>query len=69
MSGTTEIPPKNQLGVAAWALYDWANSAFPTVIITFVFATQGIVQDDVAGTVSGLHHEPVGLAVALVTLY
>jgi UMF1 family MFS transporter len=25
-------------GVAAWCLYDWANSAFPTVVITFVFA-------------------------------
>lgn len=24
--------------VAAWCLFDWANSAFPTVIITFVFA-------------------------------
>ncbi len=23
--------------VAAWCLYDWANSAFPTVVITFVF--------------------------------
>lgn len=26
-------------GVAAWCLYDWANSAFPTVIVTFVFAS------------------------------
>ena len=25
-------------GVVGWCLYDWANSAFPTVIITFVFA-------------------------------
>ncbi|MBB4286944.1 MFS transporter [Roseospira goensis] len=24
--------------VAAWCLYDWANSAFPTVIATFVFS-------------------------------
>jgi UMF1 family MFS transporter len=24
--------------VFAWCLFDWANSAFPTVIITFVFA-------------------------------
>jgi UMF1 family MFS transporter len=23
----------------AWCLYDWANSAFPTVIVTFVFST------------------------------
>jgi MFS-type transporter involved in bile tolerance (Atg22 family) len=26
-------------GLAAWAFYDWANSAFPTVILTFVFAS------------------------------
>ncbi len=41
------------LGAAAWAFYDWANSAFPTVIITFVFATyftQGIAENDVLGT-------------------
>ena len=37
MTGPTEIPPISPLGVAAWALYDWANSAFPTVIITFVY--------------------------------
>jgi UMF1 family MFS transporter len=24
---------------AAWCLYDWANSAFPTVIVTFVFSS------------------------------
>ena len=27
------------LGMAAWCFYDWANSAFPTIIGTFVFAT------------------------------
>lgn len=38
---------------AAWCLYDWANSAFPAVIITFVFATyftKSVVGDPVAGT-------------------
>ena len=24
--------------IGAWCLYDWANSAFPTVVVTFVFA-------------------------------
>ena len=41
------------LGQAAWCLYDWANSAFPTVIITFVFAayfTKGVAPDEVTGT-------------------
>jgi MFS-type transporter involved in bile tolerance (Atg22 family) len=36
----------------AWALYDWANSGFPTVVSTFVIAayfTQGIAHDPVAG--------------------
>jgi len=39
--------------IAAWCLYDWANSAFPTVIVTFVFAayfTKGIAVDEVTGT-------------------
>ncbi|WNK00268.1 MFS transporter [Thalassospiraceae bacterium LMO-JJ14] len=43
----------SRLGVAAWCLYDWANSAFPTVIITFVFAayfTKGVAPDEVTGT-------------------
>lgn len=42
-----------KLGIAAWCLYDWANSAFPTVIITFVFAayfTKGVAPDEVMGT-------------------
>jgi len=45
--------PSTRAGRAAWCMYDWANSAFPTVIITFVFAayfTEGVVGDAVAGT-------------------
>ena len=37
----------------SWCLFDWANSAFPTVITTFVFAayfTKGIASDAVSGT-------------------
>ncbi|WP_166256450.1 MFS transporter [Marinobacter salicampi] len=37
----------------SWALYDWANSAFFTIILTFVFAryfSQSVVGEDVAGT-------------------
>ncbi len=52
------IRPINPLDVTAsgriaWALYDWANSAFAAVIVTFVFATyfsQGIAADTVTGT-------------------
>lgn len=37
----------------SWALYDWANSAFFTIILTFVFAqyfSSTVVQDEVRGT-------------------
>jgi len=37
----------------AWCFYDWANSAFPTVIITFVFAayyTKAVAIDEITGT-------------------
>lgn len=49
------VPPQstNRGGLAAWCLYDWANSAFPTVITTFVFAayfTKGVATDVVSGT-------------------
>ncbi|MBL4613342.1 MAG: MFS transporter [Magnetovibrio sp.] len=40
-------------GRVAWAFYDWANSAFPTVITTFVFATyftKGVALDPITGT-------------------
>ena len=39
--------------LAAWCLYDWANSAFPTVVITFVFAayfTEGVAANRDSGT-------------------
>jgi UMF1 family MFS transporter len=37
----------------AWCLFDWANSGFPTVVTTFVFAAfyaKAVAADDVAGT-------------------
>jgi len=39
--------------IVAWTFYDWANSAFPTLVITFVYATyftQAIAPDPVSGT-------------------
>jgi len=39
-------------GLIGWALYDWANSPYTTLIITFVFAayfSQGIVGDKIRG--------------------
>jgi UMF1 family MFS transporter len=45
--------PADRIGLFAWCTFDWANSAFPTVIVTFVFAayfTKGVAADDVIGT-------------------
>ena len=33
------MPTASKKQIISWAIFDWANSAFPTVIITFVFAT------------------------------
>ncbi|MDB5384234.1 MAG: transporter, partial [Rhodospirillales bacterium] len=53
----------------AWALYDWANSAFPTVVSTFVIAayfTQGIAPDPVTGQAQwGWMQTLVGLTIAI----
>ncbi len=38
----------------AWAMYDFANSVFTTLVVTFVYSTyfvMGIVGDEIAGTV------------------
>jgi MFS transporter, UMF1 family len=60
-----------RLGQISWALYDWANSAFSAVIITFVFATyfsQGIAPDPVTGTALwGWTMTVGGIAIAVVS--
>ncbi len=53
MSAESQSGPAAKKGLIAWCLYDWANSAFPTVVITFVFAayfTKGVAKDVVTGT-------------------
>jgi UMF1 family MFS transporter len=40
-------------GLFSWCMYDWANSAFPMVIITFVFTTyftSSVAPDKITGT-------------------
>jgi len=53
----------------SWCLYDWANSAFPTVITTFVFAayfTKAVADDAVTGTSQwGVAMSLSGLAIAV----
>ncbi|UPY37453.1 MFS transporter [Sediminicoccus sp. KRV36] len=55
----------------AWASYDWANSAFPTVVSTFVIAayfTRGIAPDPVSGQVMwGWMQALVGLSIGLLS--
>ena len=44
---------EDKKGLFAWCVYDWANSAFPTVITSFVFAAyfaEGVAADAIAGT-------------------
>ena len=36
---TDPAAPANRKTVAAWCLYDWANSAFNTLVVTFVYST------------------------------
>jgi MFS transporter, UMF1 family len=61
----------SRLAQFSWALYDWANSAFSAVIITFVFATyfsQGIAADSVSGTAAwGWAMTVSGIAIALMS--
>jgi MFS transporter, UMF1 family len=65
------VPPGMTRQAWAWALYDWANSAFPTMISTFVFATyfaQGIAPDPATGQAQwGWMQTVAGLAIALLS--
>ena len=50
----TDGPPVERREVASWCLYDFANSAFTTLIVTFIFSeffTRVIASDNVTGTV------------------
>jgi len=60
---------KSPGAIIGWCLYDWANSAFPTVITTFVFAayfTKAVASDPISGTEQwGYAISASALAVAL----
>ena len=60
---------ENNRGLAAWCFFDWANSAFPTVLTTFVFATyftKSVAVDEISGTSQwGVAMSLSALAVAL----
>ena len=45
--------PASRGAIAAWCLFDWANSSYPTVIVTFVFAayvTSYVAPSEASGT-------------------
>ena len=64
-------PRVRRRALVAWCLYDWADSAFPAVILTFVFAAyfaQGIAVDPVTATGQwGLAITISGLAIAILS--
>jgi len=52
MSDVQLAPPGAKKSIFSWCVYDWANSAFSTVIITFVFSvffTRGMIGDETQG--------------------
>lgn len=63
------LAPAQRRGLIAWCLYDWANSAFPTIISTFVFATyfvEAVAANVTTGTAQwSLAMSLAGLGVAL----
>jgi UMF1 family MFS transporter len=45
--------PRTRRAIWAWALYDFANSPFTTLVVTFIYAayfTQAMVDDEIRGT-------------------
>ncbi|MEZ5669031.1 MAG: MFS transporter [Alphaproteobacteria bacterium] len=61
--------PTDRRGLIAWCVFDWANSPYPTVIVTFVFAAyfaKGIAPDETTGQeLWGMAMSASGLALAL----
>lgn len=57
-------------GIVSWCLYDWANSAFPTLVTTFVFSvyfTQRVAANPVEG--AALWSVSVTAAAVIVALF
>lgn len=69
MSGNESIMARQRLGIISWCVFDWAVSAFSTVVVTFNFAayfTTEVAQDMVRGTV--LWGQALSLAALAVAL-
>ena len=65
------MKPGKRHGLMAWALYDWANSPFTTLIVTFIFPAyfaQVVVGSEVEGqAVWGYANAFCGLLIALLS--
>jgi UMF1 family MFS transporter len=65
------MTPPQRRALIAWCLYDWANSAFPTIVSTFVFATyfvQAVAADVATGTAQwSLAMSLAGIGVAMLS--
>jgi UMF1 family MFS transporter len=51
LNETTEISGRKR--IFSWCMYDWANSAFTTLVVTFIYATYfttSIAQNEIIGT-------------------
>ncbi len=61
--------PRHKRSLWAWCLFDWANSAYPTVVVTFIVAayvTTGVATDPESGTAAwGNAMSLSGLSVAV----
>lgn len=47
-----DLPPTNRKSIFSWCLYDWANTAFGTVIITFIYSvyfSRVVIGDETLG--------------------
>ena len=64
-------PAGDRRALAAWCLFDWANSAFPTIVTTFLFSayfTDYVAESHAAGqSLWSLANGLAALAVALVS--
>lgn len=69
-SATDAVTPRaHRRALWAWAMYDWANSAFAAIVQTFIFAayfTQQIAADPIEGT--GMWGTTLGVAGVVVAL-
>ena len=68
---TRAQPHASRAAIVAWCFYDWANSAFPTVVTTFVFSAyvvRGVAADVEQGTAAWAQMLAVsGIATAILS--